>query len=212
MHSDHAALYPDLAAYVRSAEADQHLIPADRRKVLERLAEAIRTKLAAGEPAQLVFICTHNSRRSHLAQVWAETAAFVHGVGGVETFSGGTEATAFDRRAVAALQRAGFRVERSGDGENPVYAVRFSDRLEPMACFSKRYDQPPNPQSGYCAVMTCAAADEACPVVLGAAERIALRYDDPKDHDGTPGEQAAYDARCRQIATEMLVALRSVAR
>ena len=52
--------------------------------------------------------------------------------------------------------------------------------------------------------MTCSEADEACPVVLGAALRIPIRYEDPKIYDGTHEESTAYDARCLQIATEML--------
>jgi len=204
-------LYPELAAFVTEARAEVHFIPPERRADLERLARFIRDRLGAGEIVRLVFICTHNSRRSHLAQVWAQTAAHVHGVHGVETFSGGTEATACDRRAVAALERAGFRVDDPGAGENPRYLVRFSDRAEPMECFSKVHDQPPNPTRDFCAVMTCAAADEACPLVLGAAERVALRFDDPKAFDGTDRETEQYDARCRQVAREMLYVLSAVA-
>lgn len=200
-------LYPGLAAYVTDAQAETDTIPAERRADLERLAGSIRERLGAGESARLVFICTHNSRRSHLAQVWAQTAAHVHGVRRVETFSGGTEATAFDRRAVAALERAGFRVDPRGGADNPRYLVRFSDRAEPMECFSKAYGQPPNPTHDFCAVMTCAAADDACPLVLGAAERLAIRYDDPKAFDGTERETEQYDERCRQVAREMLYAL-----
>ena len=147
-------LYPALATFVNEAQAEVHTIPAERRVDLERLARFVRERLGAGEIARLVFICTHNSRRSHLAQVWAQTAAHVHGVRRVETFSGGTEATAFDRRAVAALERAGFRVDARGRGDNPRYVVRFSDQAEPMECFSKVHDQPPNPTRDFCAVMT----------------------------------------------------------
>ena len=41
-------------------------------------------------------------------------------------------------------------------------------------------------------------------MVLGAAERIAITYEDPKAFDGTDREAEAYDERCRQIAREML--------
>jgi arsenate reductase len=34
-------------------------------------------------------------------------------------------------------------------------------------------------------------------------ERLAIMYRDPKASDGTPEEQATYDARCQQIAAEM---------
>ncbi|HOC44276.1 MAG TPA: hypothetical protein PKJ99_14775 [Thermoanaerobaculales bacterium] len=197
-------LYPELEAYVDGVVREVGQIPAGRRETLARLADFVAGRAATGRPAELTFICTHNSRRSQLAQVWAKTAAEYFGVPAVETYSGGTEATAFDPRAVAAMWRAGFRIDDPDGGDNPVYRVRFAEGGKPMECFSKVYDQPPNPRDGFAAVMTCSVADVACPVVLGAAERISLPYDDPKDFDGTDQEEAAYDERCRQIAREML--------
>jgi len=177
-------------------------VPAERREELTRLAAFVRSRTDAGERAQLTFICTHNSRRSHLAQVWSQTAAAWYGVEGVETYSGGTEATAFDPRAVAALERAGFAVGRPG-GDNPRYAVRFGPAAPEMFCFSKVYSDPPNPLEGFAAVMTCTAADEACPIVHGAALRVSLPYLDPKQADDTPEEARRYDERSLQIAAEM---------
>ena len=211
MRARELSLYTELATYVGMVRLEVESIATERQAELERLAAAARRRRRDGEPARLVFICTHNSRRSHLAQVWAQTAAWLAGVSGVEAYSGGTEATAFDPRAVAALARAGFHVAAAADGPNPAYTVRFSDQVEAMVCFSKVYDQAPNPSGGFCAVMTCSAADEACPVVRGASERIAIPYDDPKEADGTARERAVYDERCRQIAREMLYALSLVA-
>lgn len=207
MHQSTSNLFARLASYVTAAQEEVGVIPAARRAELEQLAGFVRRQLDAGKAARLVFICTHNSRRSHLAQVWARTAAHVYGLSGVETYSGGTEATAFNPRAVAALERAGFRITAPDDGPNPRYSVRFSDEIEPMVCFSKVYDHPPNPTEDFCAVMTCSAADAGCPVVFGAAERIAIRYDDPKAADGSDHEVQTYNERCRQIAREMLCAL-----
>jgi arsenate reductase (thioredoxin) len=59
--------------------------------------------------------------------------------------------------------------------------------------------------------MTCDEADQDCPFVKGAALRISLPYEDPKVADGTPEEAARYDARSRQIATEMLYLFSKVA-
>ncbi len=52
--------------------------------------------------------------------------------------------------------------------------------------------------------MTCSQADKRCPIVAGAAARIALPFDDPKEFDGTPLERSKYDERCQQIARELL--------
>ena len=82
-------MFPQLERYIAGLEPLS--IPAERRGRLDQLAAYVRDKRAAGEAARLVFICTHNSRRSQLGQVWAATAAAHGGVSGVETYSGGTE-------------------------------------------------------------------------------------------------------------------------
>jgi arsenate reductase (thioredoxin) len=179
-------------------------IPAARREQLQGLIDFIAPRADAGEPSRLTFICTHNSRRSQMAQVWAAVAARHFGIEGVESFSGGTEITAFNPRTVAALERAGLKaavVERS---LNSHYLVTYHQDAEPLDCFSKLYDMPPNPRDDYCAVMTCSDADEECPLVPGSAARISLPYVDPKEADDTPAESQAYDERCRQICREML--------
>jgi arsenate reductase len=197
-------LYPDLEAYVNARIGEFDRIPDDRKALLRSISGYVAGRVDASETARLTFICTHNSRRSHMSQIWAQAAAQVFGIGGVETYSGGTEATAFNPRAVAALRRAGFVIEPATDGDNPVYEVRFSEGIEPLQAFSKIYDQAPNPTEGFAAVMTCSSADAACPIVHGAAERIAIPFDDPKAFDDTQREAAAYDERCAQIAREML--------
>lgn len=203
-------LYPDLDAYVTACVEDFDRIPEQRRQSLEQLAQHVRSQADAGRPAGLTFICTHNSRRSHLSQIWAAAGALYYAIPDVRAYSGGTEATAFNPRAVAALKRAGFRIEQTtGDG-NPIYHVRFSDHTPPLTCFSKVFDGAPNPSEGFCAVMTCTSADEACPVVLGASERIAIPYVDPKISDDTPEEADTYDERCEQIAREMLYVMSRV--
>ena len=210
--TDHrgSPLLPALESFIAEAIAELDRIPAERRLQLDALALFVAERTRNGEQAALIFICTHNSRRSHMAQLWAQAATHHFGINGVETYSGGTEATAFNPRAVAALERAGFPIEATSTGDNPMYVVRFSESAEPMECFSKVYDQPPNPTEGFCAVMTCGAADADCPIVFGAAERIAITYDDPKAADGTAEEAAVYDERCRQIAREMLYAFSRV--
>lgn len=200
------SLHPPLFVTTSASVNEFSEIPEARRIPLRRLAGFMQRMVGSGEPARLVFICTHNSRRSQMAQIWAQTAAAYFGISGVEAYSGGTEATAFNPRAVAAIQRAGFSVEAITDNSNPVYEIRYADETDPIRAFSKVHDQPPNPTSDFAAVMTCSQADAACPMVVGAGERIAITYEDPKAFDGTDREAEAYDERCRQIAREMLYA------
>ena len=145
-----------------------------------------------------------------MAQVWAATFAALHEMHVVTCFSGGTEATAFNPRAVAALRRAGFRIT-GPDGPNPHYNVTFADSTAGVEAFSKTFDDPPNPQSDFAAVMTCSDADENCPFIPGAT-RFSLPYDDPKEADGTPAETERYDERVRQIGVEMLYLFSSASR
>jgi hypothetical protein len=198
------ALTPTIARFVdeRMAEFDQ--IPDERKRRLAELAGFVRERRERDEPSRLTFICTHNSRRSHMSQIWAQTAAAHFEIDRVETFSGGTEATAFNPRAVAALERAGFLIDKTSGDENPVYEVRFHEAAPAMLAFSKVYNEAPNPSEEFCAVMTCSQADRSCPVVRGAALRVAIPYEDPKAFDGTDREAEAYDERCRQISREML--------
>jgi len=189
-------------------EFDQ--IPAQRKETLRELTHYIQGKINAGQTVYLNFICTHNSRRSHLSQLWAQAASHYYGIKNVLCFSGGTEATAFNPRAVKAMQDAGFFIKVTKDGDNPVYEVRFANDAPPVVAFSKKYDDPFNYNKDFAAIMTCSHADENCPLVLGASGRIALTYDDPKEFDGTPQEAAKYAERVDQIGREIFYAFSQV--
>lgn len=192
-----------------TSEFDQ--IPVERQRELKKVALFVRSKLQAGEDPQLTFICTHNSRRSHLSQVWAQTAAAYYDVSGVKTFSGGTEATACNYRTVRAMRRAGFSVANSTPGaENPHYLIQYSEEASPIEAFSKVYSEDGNPDSNFIAVMTCSHADKNCPIVEGSLMRVAVPFVDPKVSDGTDKENATYDERCHQIAREMFYLMSQV--
>lgn len=191
-----------LQKYINSLGNGVDEIPKERKSKLTRLADNIRNKKESGEPAKLTFICTHNSRRSHLCQIWAATLAEHFGLKDLEMYSGGTEVTAFNPRAVEAIRRAGFSVENPG-GDNPHYKVYYDEEKAPLICYSKTFDDDVNPGEDFVAVMTCSDADKNCPVVPGAEFRITIPYEDPKQADDTPQEAQTYDDRCRQIATEM---------
>jgi arsenate reductase (thioredoxin) len=196
-------MYTELNEYITKRIQEFDTIASDRKVELKEVADFISEKLKGNGSVKLNFICTHNSRRSHLAQIWTQTAAAYYGLDGVETFSGGTEATAFNPRAVAAIERAGFQVKNPG-GENPAYEVQYSEHITPMKCFSKTFDDPANPDQQFAAIMTCSDADENCPFVPGTSFRKPVTYGDPKESDGTDAEEKTYDERCRQIAREML--------
>lgn len=203
-------MLPSLTPTVERLTKEFDQIPFQRKDILAQLTRFVESKAKAGQKVSLNFICTHNSRRSHLAQIWAQTAAYYYKVPGVACFSGGTEATAFNPRAVKAMQEAGFDIAKFKEGDNPIYKVNFAANVEPIVAFSKTYDDPFNHNNDFAAVMTCSHADENCPFVPGATARIALTYDDPKNFDGTPQEAAKYAERVNDIGREILFAFSQV--
>ena len=203
-------LLPALAQTVNLLLKGFDSIPVGRRKILNQLTEFVKSKINSKQTVNLNFICTHNSRRSHISQIWARTAAHYYKIPGVVCFSGGTEATAFNSRAVKAMRNAGFSITEKKTGTNPLYEVRFSASADPVEAFSKKYDDPFNPVKDFAAIMTCSHADQNCPLVLGASARIALTYDDPKDFDGTPLESLKYEERVHEIGREILYAFSQV--
>lgn len=191
-----------ISDYIQSNTLDFSGISEERKEDLEQIADYISDKIAKGETAELVYICTHNSRRSHFGQIWGATAAAYYGIENIKTFSGGTEATACNERSVAALKRVGFDIEKTTETTNPIYHIKYGKKGPTQIAFSKKYDYEANPKAGFCAIMTCSSADEACPIVFGASKRVSTPYEDPKAFDGTPQESKMYDERCKQIAIE----------
>ncbi|MEM0542933.1 protein-tyrosine-phosphatase [Flavobacterium sp. j3] len=178
-------------------------ISKERVEILQPLVNYIQNKVGADEEIRLNFICTHNSRRSHLSQIWAQTMAFHFGIKNVYCYSGGTEATAMFLKVAETLVNQGFQVQKLSEEQNPVYAVKFDYNQHPIICFSKAYFDDFNPKSNFGATMTCNNADEGCPMVFGAEARFPIKYDDPKAFDGTELMNEKYAERSLQIASEM---------
>lgn len=175
----------------------------ERKAILRSLVDYIQTNVSAGKSIRLNFICTHNSRRSHLSQIWAQTMAFHFGIQNVFCYSGGTEATAMFPKVSETLNSQGFEIQKLSEANNPIYAVKFDENEPAVICFSKKFDDAFNPTSGFGAIMTCSSADEGCPFIAGAAVRLPIRYDDPKAFDGTDLMNAKYAERSLEIAGEM---------
>jgi hypothetical protein len=205
-----ANLLPALKPYVKEVASEVGTISAERKEVLNEIARDVAARLEAGKPADMTFICTHNSRRSHMSQIWAATAAYYYGVQNVHTFSGGTQATACNCRTVAAMRRVGFDIEDATTGDNPIYIVRYASDRPVIRTYSKLYNSDGNPTREFIALMTCSVADKSCPVVQGASSRYAIHYVDPRLCDDTPTETTAYNERCREIAREMFYIMSEV--
>ncbi|MDM1395891.1 protein-tyrosine-phosphatase [Myroides odoratimimus] len=186
-----------------SAMLESQVISDSRKEVLAPLVAYIQAKVDSKSPIRINFICTHNSRRSHLAQIWMQVAAAYYGIPNVICYSGGTEQTAMYPMVATVLKEQGLEVFKIAEGENPIYAIKYGDNEIPIIGFSKKYDAAFNPSSDFAAVMTCSQADEGCPFVAGAERRIPITFEDPKAFDGTENQQVEYFNRSLEIASEM---------
>tara|TARA_R110002073_G_scaffold133093_2_gene280119 strand:+ start:1051 stop:1683 length:633 start_codon:yes stop_codon:yes gene_type:complete len=175
----------------------------ERKAILQPLTEFIQSKVSKGQDIRINFICTHNSRRSHLSQVWAQTMANYFNIKNVFCYSGGTEATALFPMVVETLKTSGFQINKISENQNPVYSIKYAHNEHPIIGFSKKLDDDFNPKSEFAAIMTCDSANEACPFVPGAEKRIPITFEDPKAFDGTPQQEEKYKERSLQIATEL---------
>ncbi len=174
-----------------------------RKESLDPLASYIKEKIKTKASIQLNFICTHNSRRSHLSQVWAQAIAYHFGIKNIHCYSGGTEATALYPMAAEALKKSGFRIHKISEGDNPIYRIKYTENAHPVIGFSKTYDDGFNPKSNFGAILTCDSANEACPIVQGADARFPITFEDPKKFDTTPQQEEKYLERSLQIANEL---------
>jgi protein-tyrosine-phosphatase len=177
-------MFPSIEKKCKELQASFSQISEERKGSLEKIAAYISDRKLADKATHIVYICTHNSRRSHFGQVWAQTAANFYNKKNVYCYSGGTEVTSFNT--------------------NPMYFISFDDNSFPSMCFSKKYNDVENPVNDFLAIMTCNEADMACPLVTGADLRVTTAYEDPKAFDGTDLQDAKYDERCSQIALETL--------
>lgn len=194
-------MFPQLTTTIESLDTSN--ISEDRKHILETLIAFIQHKVGRSDAINLNFICTHNSRRSHLSQIWAQTMASFFNIRNVWCYSGGTEATAMFPMVSQTLTKQGFIVNVLSEGKNPVYSIKFSENEHPVICFSKTFDDDFNPRSEFAAIMTCSHANENCPVVFGCEARIPITYDDPKAFDQSPQQAEKYLERSIQIATEL---------
>lgn len=201
MTTTQSRLFSEIEQLIK--ELNPQTISEERKAVLQPLADFMQSKVSENKEIRINFICTHNSRRSHLSQVWAQTMAAYFNINKVICYSGGTEATALFPMVAETLQNSGFQINTISENGNPVYSIKYADNAHPIIGFSKKLDDHFNPKSEFVAIMTCDSANEACPFVPGAEKRIPITFEDPKIFDNTPLQAEKYNERSLQIATEL---------
>lgn len=196
----------------RISQLNPKAISDERKEMLQPLVEFIQTKVDKQEAIRINFICTHNSRRSHLSQIWSQVAAAYFEIPNVHCYSGGTEETALFPKVAETLSNQGFNIFKIVESNNPIYAIKYDANALPIIGFSKKYDIRFNPSSEFAAVMTCSQADGNCPFIAGAEKRIPITFEDPKTSDNTPEQTQVYAERSLQIATEMFYVFSEISR
>jgi arsenate reductase len=118
---------------------------------------------------RVLFLCTHNSARSQMAEAWLRALAG----GRFEVASAGTEATRVHPLAVAAMDEVGVDLR--------------AQTLKTLDAFSgERWDH---------VVTVCDSANERCPLFPGAVERVHWSFDNPSQARGTDES----DSRCSAV-------------
>jgi arsenate reductase len=124
-----------------------------------------RERPMSADPIRVLFVCTHNSARSQLAE-----ALLAHyGGADFEVFSAGTEATRVNPFAVQVLADLGI------DWSNAA---------------SKTIDRFLGDQFDY-VITVCDRARETCPVFPGSTNTLHWGLDDPSEMAGTDAEKLA---------------------
>jgi arsenate reductase len=143
------------------------------------------------EPIRVLFVCTHNSARSQLA----EALLTRYGGADFEVRSAGTEATRVNPYAIRVLDEIG--IDWSGARSKVI--TEFLDR---------RFDY---------VITVCDRARETCPAFPGSTNTLHWGLDDPSEVDGTDEERLAAFRRTEQEVAGRLrpfieVALRAAGR
>ncbi|MGB0167133.1 MAG: protein-tyrosine-phosphatase, partial [Luteibaculum sp.] len=186
-------------------------IPDDRKKVIANLAKKLKDTLESKESLGLIFVCTHNSRRSFFAEAWAQLAIEHYSLSGkLKAYSAGTEATEIHPNTLKALERAGFAIEKE-KGSNPKISLKIAQDQYLLSSFSKTLEDSSLPKKDFFAIMVCSSADDNCPFVPGALHRQPLTFEDPKISDGSSLERQTYDNRSQEIGAQMFYLIDRIA-
>ena len=181
----------------------------NRKDKLVKLAQIIKINHEQQNIVKITFICTHNSRRSQLSQVWAYISSLYFKLNFIKPFSGGTEIDTVNLNVINSLINTGLKIEKTHKGK-AIYLLKSLKKDKGINLYSKVYNSKLNPSEHFIAIMTCSDADQMCPVIKGADKKISLPYSDPRVADNTILEKEVYNQTCSIIAKEMFYLMKQV--
>ena len=193
-----------LTPYCESLEDEFNNVPDSTQEQLKVAGTYIINRLNNGQIASISFVCEHNSRKSHLGQIWTTLATQYYQLDHVKCYSGGTTPTYVNQRIINALGNTGIQISEKGiAGHGPKYLLDYGKSSRGFEIFSKRFDHPMNPDTNYLAISLCLNPDECCPISYGADKQLSIPYEDLQPFGNTPLESAKYDEQCRMVARDM---------
>jgi arsenate reductase (thioredoxin) len=130
------------------------------------------------EKPRVLFLCTHNSARSQMAEGMLRNLA----EGRFEVMSAGTEATHVRRQAIKVMNEIGIDIS----GQESKTLARY---------LGQPFDY---------VITVCDEANEACPVFAGAKNRLHWSLEDPSRADGSEEERLAVFRRVREEIRERI--------
>ena len=160
-----------------------------QKRRVKKISEELRGEINSCN--KIVFICTHNSRRSQLCEVWGSILSKRFNLD-LSFFSAGTEKTEVCGEAIKSLERAGMDFTIVGNN------ILIQNKIE---LHSKTLDEIKEDE--FISLITCSDAEKNCPIDPRSKKNIKLFYDDPKKYDGTKEESDEYDKTCKLIASEL---------
>jgi hypothetical protein len=204
VNRDPGPFNPDLMSYCSSLPDEFINVPDSTEEKLKEAGTYIINRLNNGQVTSISFVCEHNSRKSHLGQIWTLMATQYYQLDNVKCYSGGTTPTYVNLRIIKALENTGFKISEKGiAGKGPLYYLDYGKSSRGFEIFSKRYDHPMNPDTNYLAISLCYNPEECCPISFGADKQLTIPYEDLQTYDNTSLESAKYDEQCRSVARDM---------
>ncbi len=165
-----------------------------QRERLEKVINQINKLLDTSR--SIVFICTHNSRRSQLCEFWAKYFSN-HYEKNLNFYSAGVEKTEVYNGVFKALLRCG--IKRLN---NKLIVEKKSIRLE-----SKTLEEIH--LKSFISIFNCSDAEKNCPIDFRSIANINLKYEDPKRFDGSSLEEDEYFKTSYKIARELNYIIRN---
>lgn len=193
--------YP-VSTFIETLRKASSFLKADRKLLLNKVVEVIKSH---DKEAKVVFVCTHNSRRSQAAELLLHLIS-EHFKRPIITESAGTESTAFHGNMVKAFNSFGVNFLKYDLG-NPLYI--YQEFGQDKYLYSKRLEELDYQNS--ILITVCGDAKDNCPLILDGLAHLHLGYTDPKSFDGSDDELTGYQGKILEIGAELYYLVKRIA-